>query len=101
MGGAYELIRAAIEDRRQVEALFDGRPRRFCPHAIGSRAGEPRALVFQIDGYSDRGLPPGGDWRCLAIDRLSDVALADGPWRAREHSQPQTCIDEVDLSIVD
>jgi hypothetical protein len=98
---AYELIRCAIEERRQVEALFDGQPRRFCPHAIGARAGERRALVFQIDGYSDRGLPPEGDWRCLAIDRLSDVAFADGPWRTREHSQPQRCIDEIDLSIVE
>lgn len=101
MGGAYELIRRAIEERRQVEALFDGRPRRFCPHAIGTRAGERRTLVFQVGGDSSRGLPPGGDWRCLAIDRLSEVGFAEGPWRTKEHSQPQRCIDEVDLSIVE
>ena len=100
MGGAYELIRRAIEERRRVEASFDGRPRLFCPHAIGTRTGERRALVFQIDGYSDRGLPPEGDWRCLAIDRLSEVAFTEGPWRTKEHSQPQHCIDEIDLSLV-
>lgn len=100
MEAAYELIRRAIGERRQVEALFEGCPRRFCPHAIGTRAGQPRVLVFQIDGHSSRGLPPGGDWRCLAIDRLSEVALRDGPWSTKEQSQPQHCIDQVDLSLV-
>ena len=97
---SYGLVRRAIEQRRQVEALFEGRPRRFCPHAIGSRAGEQRALVFQVGGYSSRGLPPEGDWRCLAIDRLTEVTLRDGPWHSRAHSQPQHCINEIDLSIV-
>src|ERR1700742_3941573 len=100
MEAAYELIRRAIEERQQVEALFEGRPRRFCPHVIGTRAGERRVLVFQIDGHSSRGLPPGGDWRCLAIDRLSEVTLCDGHWHSREPSQPQHCIEEVDRSIV-
>ncbi len=100
MPSAYELVRQAIAERRRVEALFEGRPRSFCPHAIGTRDGQPRALVFQFAGHSGRGLPPGGDWRCLAIDRLSEVSLHDGPWRSREHSQPQRCIEEVDLSIV-
>jgi hypothetical protein len=100
MTGAYEQIRQAIAERRQVEALFEGRRRRFCPHAIGTRDGQPRALVFQIAGHSNRGLPPEGAWRCLAIDRLSEVSLHDGPWRSREHSQPQRCIEEIDLSIV-
>ena len=97
---AYELLRRAILERRQVEARFDGRPRRFCPHAIGRRDGRPRALVFQVAGHSSRGLPAGGDWRCLAVDRLTEVSLRDGPWRSREHSQPQHGIDEVALSIV-
>jgi hypothetical protein len=98
MEAAYEQIRLAIEGRRQVEALFEGQLRCFCPHVIGWREGQPRALVFQFAGYSSRGLPSGGDWRCLAIDRLSEVALRDGPWHSREHSQPQRCIDDVDLS---
>lgn len=100
MPSAYELVRQAIAERKQVEAHFEGRPRRFCPHAIGARDSEARALVFQFAGHSSRGLPPGGDWRCLAIDRLGEVSLQDGPWHSREHSQPQRCIDEVDLSIV-
>jgi hypothetical protein len=100
MAGTYELIRQAIAERKQVHACFDGRARQLCPHAIGWRAGQPRALFFQFDGYSSRGLEPGGDWRCLALDRLTDVSLHEGAWHTREHSQPQHCIDDVDLSIV-
>lgn len=100
MPATYDLIRQAIGERRPVEARFEGHPRRFCPHAIGTRDGHPRALVFQFAGHSSRGLPPEGDWRCLAIDRLTEVSLQDGPWHTREHSQPQHCIDEVDLSLV-
>jgi hypothetical protein len=98
--GTYALIRRAIHERRQVLARFDGRPRGFCPHAIGTRDGRPCALVFQFEGYSSRGLPPGGDWRCLDLDRLSEASLHDGPWHTKEHSQRQHCVDEVDLSIV-
>jgi hypothetical protein len=100
MDDAYDLICRAIVERKQVQALFDGRPRRFCPHAIGHRDGQPRALCFQFDGYSSRGLPRGGDWRCLALDRLTEISLHDGPWHTREHSRAQHCIETVDLSML-
>lgn len=96
----YALICRAIAERKQVHALFDGRPRAFCPHVIGAWAGQPRVLGFQFDGYSSSGLPPEGDWRCLQLDRFSEVELREGPWRTRPHSLPQSCIDEVDVSIV-
>ena len=71
----------------------------MCPHVIGSKDGEPRALFFQFDGGSTRGLPSSGDWRCLPLDGLSEVSLHDGPWRSRAHSQPQSCVAEVDLEV--
>lgn len=100
MSDAYELIRAAIVARRQVHANFDGRPRQLCPHAIGWTDGQARALFFQFAGHSSCGLEPGGDWRCLPLDRLTEISLHDGTWHTREHSHLQHCIDEVDLSIV-
>ncbi|HET6997446.1 MAG TPA: hypothetical protein VFI03_02565 [Solirubrobacterales bacterium] len=99
MAGTYALVREAIEGRRQVHATFDGHRRRLCPHVIGTRNGEPRALFFQFGGASSRGLLPGGDWRCLPLDGLSDVSVHDGVWHTRAHSEPQRCIDDVDLEI--
>jgi hypothetical protein len=71
----------------------------MCPHVIGSKDGQPRALFFQFAGSSSRGLPPGGDWRCLPLDDLTDVSTHDGLWHTRAHSEPQRCIEEVDLEV--
>jgi hypothetical protein len=99
MEGTYALVRLAIEERRQVHATYGGHRRRMCPHVIGARDGQPRALFFQFAGSSGRGLAPGGDWRCLPLEGLIEVAIHDGDWHTRAHSEPQRCIDDVDLEI--
>ncbi len=95
----YALIHRAVVERKRVHALVDGRPRKLCPHVLGSRDGEPRALFFQFAGYSSRGLEPGGDWRCLPLHRLTEVTLHDGDWRTTSYSRPQHCITEIDVSV--
>jgi hypothetical protein len=93
------LVRRAIAEKLCVEAVFDGHRRQLCPHVIGTRAGEPRALFFQYAGGSRKGLEPGGGWRCLAIAGLSEVSLHGGEWCSAPRSQPQRCIDEVDIEV--
>jgi hypothetical protein len=40
------------------------------------------------------------NWRCLAVENLSQVELLDDPWQpADNHSRPQTCIEEVELDV--
>ena len=95
----YALVRRAIERRQQVHATYGGHRRRLCPHVIGTREGQSRALFFQFGGTSSRGLEPGGDWRCLPLDGLSEVSAHEGPWHTRAHSEPQRCIDQVDLEV--
>jgi len=99
VAGTYELVRRAIEERLQVHAGYGGHRRRMCPHVIGTRGGQARALFFQFDGSSSRGLAPGGDWRCLPLDGLTDVSVHAGRWHTRAHSEPQRCIETVDLEI--
>jgi hypothetical protein len=99
MDATYALIRQAIAARQQVHASYADHPRLLCPHMIGTRAGEPRALFFQFGGTSSRGLAPGGDWRCLPLAGLSEVSVHGGDWHTRSHSRPQSCIDEVDLEV--
>jgi len=95
----YALVRRAIVERLQVEATYAGHRRRMCPHLLGTRDGQPRALFFQFAGASSRGLEPGGSWRCLPLTGLSDVSVHSGEWHTRAHSQPQSCIDAVDLEV--
>jgi hypothetical protein len=96
---AHALVRRAIEEKKPLEATYKGHRRRLCPHLLGTRRGRSRALFFQFGGGSNRGLPPGGDWRCLEIDGLSEVSIGTGPWRTKAHSQPQHCVDEVELEV--
>lgn len=97
---SYGVIRDAIADKKQVVATYGGHEREMCPHAIGTKNGRAQAIFFQFAGGSSKGLPPEGEWRCLAIEELSDVSLRGGEWHtASNHSQPNTCIDEIDLEV--
>jgi hypothetical protein len=45
-------------------------------------------------------LPPGGDWKCLFLAKVTNPQLRDGPWRAgNSHTQHQGCVDQVDLDV--
>lgn len=94
------MIREAMEKRQQVVCLYQGRLREVCPHTIGYKSGREKLLSFQFAGESSRGLPPGGEWRCMFIDQITDVEARDGEWHTRnDHLQPQTCVDEVDFEV--
>ena len=58
------------------------------------------ALTFQFGGASKSGLPPGGEWRCLFLKRVSHVMLRDGPWYAGEsHERMQGCVEDVEFDV--
>jgi hypothetical protein len=100
----HAQVRAAIIHRRPIAALYRGRRRLLCPHLLGwNRLRRPQVLCYQYGGDSESGLKPAGasdNWRCLAVENLSQVELLDGPWQtAEKRSWPQTCIEEVELDV--
>jgi hypothetical protein len=60
-------------------------------------------LLYQFGGSSNSGLPVVpegvGDWRCLAVEKLSQVELSAEAWHIQQRSRRQTCIDEVDFDV--
>jgi hypothetical protein len=65
---------------------------------LGHSKGDEKALTFQFGGQSSSELPPGGEWRCLWLAKVSRVRLRDGPWRTGvRHTAPQGCVEDVDL----
>jgi hypothetical protein len=97
---SYQVLRQAIIDRKQVTCIYQGLPREVCPHVIGKKRGKNHVLVFQFGGQSSRGLPPGGEWRCMDPDTVTNAALRDGPWHTGDsHLKPQTCVDQIDVEI--
>jgi len=96
----YELFRQAMAERKQIVCVYDGFPRELCPIILGHARGQEKALTYQFGGRSRSGLPPGGEWRCLWLSKVSTVELRDGPWYAgSSHSQPQGCVEIVDLDV--
>ena len=72
---AYSLLAEAIGSKQQVAARYHDRERIFSPHALGTKRSVAHVLVYQYAGGSETGLPPGGEWRCLNVEELSDLAL--------------------------
>jgi hypothetical protein len=97
----YELLRLAAARRQPVAAIYDGLPRLLCPHVLGRKSGRLHAFVYQFGGSSNSGLPMTaervGVWRCLAVEKLSQVELRADAWHTEPRSRRQTCIDEIDF----
>lgn len=101
MSDVYSIVRQAIIDRQQIVADYRGYRREMCAHVIGTKNGRHQALFFQFAGESSSGLPPGGEWRCIPIEGLSQVSARPGEWHTTSHTLPQTCVDVVDVEVVD
>jgi len=98
-----DLLRLAAARRRPVAAIYDGLLRLLCPHVLGRKSGRLHTLCYQFGGGSHSGLPRVpermGEWRCLAVEKLSQVELSADAWHTEPRSLRQTCIHEVDVDI--
>ena len=98
----YETIRQAIQRKQQIVATYKGSPRVLCPYALGrGKDGHERALFYQVGGGSSKGLPAGGEWRCLVLDELTNVSAQSGPWMyvANWKDTRQSCLDVIDVEV--
>ena len=97
----YALLRLAVARRQPVAATYDGLPRLLCPHVLGRKSGRLHVRCYQFGGSSNSGLPMAlggvGGWRCLAVEKLSQVELRADAWHTEPRSPRQTCIDEIDF----
>jgi len=98
----YTLLRTAAVRKQPVAAMYDDLPRLLCPHVLGrSREGRLRAFCYQCGGSSGSGLRIGPEgmsgWRCIAVDKLSQVELRTGAWRTEPRSSRQSCVEEIDF----
>jgi hypothetical protein len=106
LGTLYRAVYEAVGRRRPISAVYHGLPRLFCPHRLGrNRKGQLRVLCYQYGGESESGLDAPGsqaNWRCTALEELSEVKLLRGEWRtAPNHSRPAFCVVDVDIDADD
>lgn len=96
----YALFAKAMTERKQILCTYDGYPRELCAIILGHTKGQEVALTYQFGGLSKSGLKAGGQWKCLALAKVSDARLRDGPWHAgTHHRRSQTCVETVDLDV--
>jgi hypothetical protein len=62
-------------------------------------------LCYQYGGESESGLKPPGspdNWRCIALDKLTQVTLLEGAWRTgNNHSRQASCVIDADVDAED
>ena len=97
----YALFLTAMRERRQLTCVYQGHAREVCPILLGRTGLEEKALVFQFGGATSTGpIPAPGDWKCLRLADVRDVALRDGPWHAgHQHSAAQSCMKMVEYDV--
>lgn len=102
----HPLVYAAVIGKRPIAALYDGCRRLLGPHKLGwNRGGQLRVLCYQYGGGSISGLQPqnpSANGRCLALEKLGAVELLNDRWHsAPNYSQPQTCLERVEVDAED
>lgn len=97
----YRLFNQAIHERRQVICRYQDCIREVCPHILGhNKNGQEMALVFQFAGESNTYLPPGGEWRCLALTDVREARMRSGRWHTGPyHRTTQSCVDTVAVDV--
>ena len=95
-----DLLIQAINERKQITGYYDGLYREMCPHVVGWKVPAHHVLSYQFAGDSSKGLAPEGEWKCMDVDGISQLALRDGPWRTgTTHGKPQRCVDVIEAEI--
>jgi len=98
----YSKLKEAIKNKQSISCTYKNKTRHMSPHTLGTKNGKEKVLLIQYAGESSQGLGPNPEdnWRCLFVSQLSDVLInSDNFITATNHSQGQTCIDEVDVEI--
>ena len=100
----FELLHDAIANRENVSAEYDGYDREMTPHTLGFKNGREQCLFYQFGGNSSSSSHfPQNDprnWRCMEVSRLRNLEVVEGlPQTCDRHSQPQTCVDDVEIEI--
>jgi hypothetical protein len=99
----HALVRAAILERRPIGAMYNGQLRRLCPHVLGwSKQGRLQMLGYQYGGGSQSGLRTedgSANWRCMALEGLSDVEPRNDPWQTAKFVHPQTCVEQIEVTV--
>jgi predicted DNA-binding transcriptional regulator YafY len=70
----HKIILSAIQQKRQMRFVFEGKERIAEPHDYGVQNGITRLLAWQTGGQSSGPIP---GWRWFGVDRISGMTLLE------------------------
>jgi len=100
MSPEFRLLQRAIDEGRNVAAIYGGHERLMTPHTLGWKQDREQCLLYQYGGTSSsqtsfQANSP-ENWRCVRVERLSNLRIVDGqPQTCTRHTRQQTCVDDV------
>lgn len=99
----WTVLARALQERRPVRARYHGAERTLCPHALGSKNGRAKVLVYQAAGTTSHG-PLTSDtsqrWRSMFVDEVEAADIIDVPWEtAANYSLDTNCFDSLDIAV--
>jgi len=94
----YNVIRDAVLNKKQITCYYNGHNRFLCPHTLGTKNGVQQCLCYQFAGTSESGKM---GWKCITVSKMQSVSSREGEWHTNpsQHSQSQTCVDNVDVEV--
>ena len=72
-----KVLRQAIERKRLVSLMYEGRPKKGEPHDYGTRNGKLRLNFYQTAGSSKAGSEEAGVWKTLDPAKITQLRLLD------------------------
>ena len=105
MSNEMSTLIHSLKNKIPVGVDYSGGERVICVHAIGTKGERTNVLAYQVAGYSSsRPIGPVGDpgnWRCMHFNEMRVLGLRpDIEWgTADNHTQPSTCIDDIEYEV--
>ncbi len=96
---SYELIKQAIEQKKQLSLQYHGYTRTLCPYVLGkNKHGKERALALLV--LNTPSGPLAGGWECLDLDHVWNIKFSDGAWvAAPSGARPDCDIANVEIDV--
>jgi hypothetical protein len=95
---AFELIKKAMTEKKQLSCQYRGYTRNFCPYVLGhNKNGKERVLALLV-----RNTPSGpivGGWECLEMESVWIVKVEEGAWLEAPGGARPDCVTEVVVDV--
>ena len=68
-----EILIDFLTQGKNIEFLYEGKKRIYCPHILGMKNGKINIFGIQFGGSSSQPLDRNGNWRCFNISKISKI----------------------------